>query len=78
MFLDPRCEKDLKEIRELHGVEGVHSKTVIFEMKAHFLEYISACENIHNPIVAPISSTVQEVSIYPEDEGASPAVISYY
>ena len=69
---------DLKEIRELHRVEGVHSKTVIFEMKAQFLDYVAACENVHNPIVAPISSTVQEVSIYSEDEGASPAVISYY
>ena len=33
LFLDPRYAEDLKEIRELHGVEGVHSKTVIFEMK---------------------------------------------
>ena len=45
-------------------------------MKAHFLDYLSACENVNNPIVEPISSTVQEVSIYSENEGASPAVMS--
>ena len=67
MFLDPRCEKDLKEIRELHGVEGVQSKTVIFEIKAQFLYYVSACDNVHNPIVAHISSTVKEASIYSKD-----------
>ena len=61
LILDPQYTADLKEIRELHGVEVVHSKTVIFEIKAHFLDYFSDCENVHNPIVAPISSTVQEV-----------------
>ena len=76
LFLDPLCVTDLKETRELHGVEGVHSKTVIFEIKAHFLYYVAACENAHNPIVAPIISTVQEVSIYSEDELESPAVMS--
>ena len=47
-------------------------------MKGHFLDYLSACENVNNPIVAPISSTLQEVSIYSEDEGTSPAVMSYH
>ena len=75
MFLDPRYAAYLKEIRELHGFEGVHSKTVIFEMKDQFLDYFSTCENVHNPIVVTISSTVQEVFIYSEDEGASTAVI---
>ena len=53
----------------------MHSNTVIFEMKAHFLDYVATCENVHNPIVVPISSTVQEVSIYSEDKGAIPTVI---
>ena len=44
-------------------------------MKAHLLDYVSACENVNNPIVAPIISTVKEVSIYSEYEGASPAVM---
>ena len=66
----------LKEIREKILVEGVHIQTVIFEMKAHFLYYFTACENVHNPIVSPISSTVQEASIYSEDEVASPTVMS--
>ena len=30
LFLDPRYVADMKEIKELHGVEGVHNKTVIF------------------------------------------------
>ena len=76
LFSDPRYAAHLKEIRELHGVEGVHIKTVILEMKAHFLDYVSACENMHSPIFAPINSTLQEVSIYLEYEGASPSVIS--
>ena len=76
MFLSPQYAADLKEIRELHGFEGVHINTVVFEMKAQFLDYVSACENVHNPIVAPISSTVQEAYIYSEDEGESPAVMS--
>ena len=67
--MDPRYAADLKEIRELHGFEGVHCKTVIFETKAHFLDYVAACENVRNPIFAPISSTVQEASIYSYDEG---------
>ena len=46
LFLDPRYAEGLKEIRELRGVEGVHSKTVIFEMKANFLDYVAACENV--------------------------------
>ena len=46
---------DLKETGELHGVEGVHIKTVIFEMKDQFLDYFSACDNVHKSIVAPIS-----------------------
>ena len=45
-------------------------------MKAHFLYYVAACENVQNPIVAPISSTVQEVSIYPEDGVSITAVMS--
>ena len=53
----------------------MHSKTVIFEMKAHFLDYVSPCENVHNPIVAPTSSTIQEVYIYSGDEVASTAVM---
>ena len=61
MILDPQYTADRKAIRELHGVEVVHSKTVIFEIKDHFLDYVSDCENVHNPIVARISSTVQEV-----------------
>ena len=68
--------KDLEKIRELHRVEGVHSKTVIFEMKYHFLDYVATCDNVHNHIVKLISSTLQEVSIYSEDEGASTAVMS--
>ena len=64
LFLDPRYAADLKKIRELNGVEGVHSNTVTFDMKAYFLDYVAACENVHNPIVAPISSTLQEISIY--------------
>ena len=76
LFLNPRYAANLKEIRELHGVEGVHSKTVVFEMKAHFLDYVAACENVHNPIVAPISSTVQDASIYSENEGASRTFMS--
>ena len=40
LILDPQYTADLKEIRELHGVEVVHSKTVIFEMKAHVLDYV--------------------------------------
>ena len=59
------------KIRELHGVEVVHSKTVIFEIKAHFLDYVTACENVHNPIVVPIGWTVKEASIYSDYEGAS-------
>ena len=43
LFLGPQYAADLKEIRELHGVEGVQSKTVIFEIKAHFLDYVAAC-----------------------------------
>ena len=31
---------------------------------------------MHNPIVAPISSTAREVTIYSEGEGASPVVMS--
>ena len=54
----------------------MHSKTVILEMKAHFLDYVAACDNVHNPIVELIISTVQEVSIYSEYEGSSTAVIS--
>ena len=53
----------------------MHIKTVIFVMKPHFLYYVVACENVHNLIVAPTSSTVQEVSIYSEDECESPAVM---
>ena len=59
LFLNPRYAANLKEIRELHGFEGVHINAVVFEMKAQFLDYVSACENVHNPIVAPISSTVK-------------------
>ena len=59
LFLYPRYAVDLKEIIELHRVEGVHSKTVILEMKDLVLDDIAACENVHNPIVAPISSTVK-------------------
>ena len=54
----------------------MHIKTVIFEMKDNFLDYVFACDNVHNYIVVPISSTVQEASIYSEDEGASPAIMS--
>ena len=54
----------------------MHRKTVIFEMKAQNLYYVSACENVHKTIVAPISSTVQESSIYSEDKGASTTVMS--
>ena len=54
----------------------MHSKTVIFEMKDQFLDYVAACEDVHNPIVVPIISTVQEVYIYSEYESAIPAVIS--
>ena len=75
LFLDPRYAEDLKYRRELRGVEGVHIKTVIFEMKDKFLDYVFACENLQNYIVVPISSTVQEASIYSEDEGASPAIM---
>ena len=68
--------KDLEKIRELHRVEGVHSKTVIFEMKYHFLDYVATCENMHNPIVAPIILAIQEASIYSDDEGACPVFMS--
>ena len=71
LFFDPRYAADLKEIKELHEVEGMHSNTMIFEMKDHFLDYVVACENVSNPIVAPIGSTVQEASIYSEKDGAS-------
>ena len=54
----------------------VHSKTVIFEMKAHFLDYVATCGNVQNRIVALRSSTVQDVSIYSEYEGASRTFIS--
>ena len=43
LFLNPWYAADLKEIRELHRVEGMHCKTVIFEMKDHFLDYVSVC-----------------------------------
>ena len=66
-FLDTRYAEDLKEIRELYGVEGVHINTLIFEIKAHFLDYFAACKNVQKPIFALISSTVQEVSIYSDD-----------
>ena len=69
-------QKDLEKIRELHRVEGVHSKTMIFEMRSHFLDYIATCENGHNPTVAPIILTIQEAYIYSYDEGASPVVFS--
>ena len=59
VFLNPQYTADLKGIREIHGVEGVHSKTFIFEMKANLLEYVTTCENVHNPIIAPIISTVK-------------------
>ena len=49
----------------------MHSNTVIFEMKDHFLYHVSACNNFYNPIVLLVSSTVQEASIYSDDEGAS-------
>ena len=68
--------KDLEKIRELHRVEGVHSKTVIFEMKYHFLDYVATCDNVHNPIVAPVILKIQEASIYSDDEGACPVVMS--
>ena len=32
-------------------------------MKAHFLDYVSACDNVHNPIIEQISSTLKEASI---------------
>ena len=76
MFLDPRHAEYLKEIRELHGVGGMHSKTVIFEMKANFLDYGAACENMHSAIVSPIISISQEVYIYSVDEGESIVVMS--
>ena len=63
LFLYQIYAEDLKEIRELNGVEGVHSKTMIFEIKAHILDYVAACDNVHNHIVAPISKTVQYESI---------------
>ena len=71
VFFNPQYTADLKGIREIHGVEGVHSKTVIFEIKDHFLYYVADCENMYNPIIAPISSTLQEASIYSDDGGAS-------
>ena len=74
-FLDTQYAADLKEIRELHGFEGGISNTIIFEMKDHFLDYVTACENVHNPIVAPISSTVKDAYIYSEDEVSSTAVM---
>ena len=58
MFLSPQYAADLKEIRELHGFEGVHINTVVFEMKAQFLDYVSAYENLYNPIVTPRSTTL--------------------
>ena len=45
-------------------------------MKAHFLDYVATCNNVHNHIVAPIRSTVQEASIYSDDEGASQTFMS--
>ena len=54
----------------------MYRKDVIFETKAHLLDYVATYENVHNPTVALISSTVKEVSIYSEDEGESPAVMS--
>ena len=71
LFLNLRYAEYLKEISELHGVEGVHSKNVIFEMKSHLLYYFASFKNLHNPIVEQISSTVQEASIHSDDEGTS-------
>ena len=71
MFSYLCCAADLKEIRELKEVEGVHSSIVIFEMKTHFLYYVDACESVHSPIVAPKFSTVQEASVYSDNEGSS-------
>ena len=45
-------------------------------MKAHVLDYVAACENVHNTIAAPISSTVQEVPIYSKDYVSSTAAMS--
>ena len=56
--MDSLYAADMKETRELRGVKGVHIKTVIFETKSHFLDYVSAYENLYNPIVTPRSTTL--------------------
>ena len=58
LFLNPQHGEDLKKIRQLNVVEGVHIKTVIFEKKVHFLYYVDAFDNVHNHIVATICSIV--------------------
>ena len=40
-------------------------------MKANFLDYVAAFEDVHNPTVAPRISTVQEAYIYSYNEGTS-------
>ena len=45
-------------------------------MKAHVLDYVATCNNVHNHIFAPRRSTVQEASIYSDDEGASQTFMS--
>ena len=46
-----RYEVYLVDIHDLHRVEVVMGKNIIFLMKAYFLDYVSAMDNFYNLVV---------------------------
>ena len=63
-MLDPRYVNELTDVRKLHEIETVDTRTVINEMMTKFYDYIAAAESAENPYTSPPAVTTANISLY--------------
>ena len=63
-MINPRYANELMDVRKLHEIETIETRTIINEIMPKFYDYIVAAELAENPYTAPPTMTTANLSLY--------------
>ena len=76
LMINPRYANELMDVRKLHEIETIETRTIINEIMPKFYGYIATTEFSENPYTAPPDVTKDNFYLYFDEETMGEPIIA--